>query len=93
MFITTNTHFKTLIYQMYSVLHGPALSSCSPKDIVGANTAHNQLLLSYSHQIALGMLYLSDKGFVHRDLAARNVLVSDRDICKVIVYTTFRSSP
>ena len=31
------------------------------------------------------MAYLSSKAFVHRDLAARNILVSDDDICKVLL--------
>ncbi len=44
-------------------------------------------LLSYSRQIAFGMLYLSCKSFVHRDLAARNILVSsDGTLCKVKNY-------
>lgn len=42
-----------------------------------------RVLLNYCIQVTLGMLYLSEKGFVHRDIAARNVLVSDRDVCKV----------
>lgn len=40
-------------------------------------------LTSYGHQIARGMLYLTDKGVVHRDLAARNVLLSSELVCKV----------
>ena len=40
-------------------------------------------LLSYSRQIANGLVYLELKAFIHRDLAARNILVSENGTCKV----------
>ena len=40
-------------------------------------------LLKFSSEVAMGMYYLSRKGFVHRDLAARNILLTATKICKV----------
>ena len=42
-----------------------------------------RLLLKFSQQVALGMQYLSARGYIHRDLAARNVLVNKYGICKI----------
>ena len=42
-------------------------------------------LLRFCREIADGMKYLSNKGFVHRDLAARNILLDRRIKCKVSV--------
>ena len=36
-------------------------------------------LLNYSVQIAAGMMYLEQKGYVHRDLATRNVLLTNNE--------------
>ena len=41
------------------------------------------LLLTFCHQIASGMEYLSNKGFIHKDLAASNILMTDDKTCKV----------
>ena len=43
------------------------------------------MLLSFSRQVSLGMMYLAFKEYIHRDLAARNVLVSKDGVCKVCV--------
>ena len=48
-------------------------------------------LLNFSKQVALGLHYLSCRGFVHRDLAARNILVSD-NTCKVVPHTFINST-
>ena len=42
-----------------------------------------KILLFFCQQVAAGVDYLSEKGFVHRDIAARNILLSEDNICKV----------
>jgi len=43
-------------------------------------------LINITAQVASGMVYLEEKGFIHCNLAARNVIVFDNLICKVSDY-------
>ena len=59
------------------------------RDNSKGDPAHTDaLLLSFCFRIASGMTYLSGKGFIHRDLAARNILVSHKEMCKIISMKT-----
>jgi len=40
-------------------------------------------LLDMSADVASGMSYLENNGYIHRDLAARNILVGEDNLCKV----------
>ena len=72
--------YTTILY-IILLLYTHVYMTFSPGEL--STTDLPRLLLSFSQHVALGMQYLSGKGFVHRDLAARNVLVSSDNICKV----------
>eukprot|EP00080_Pristionchus_pacificus_P009084 PDM69104.1 C-type lectin [Pristionchus pacificus] len=55
-----------------------AISSIDRSKII---TQKQQLM--FCVQIAYGMEYLSQRGFVHRDIAARNILVDQHESCKI----------
>ena len=42
-----------------------------------------QELMKMAAQVAEGMAYLEDQGYIHRDIAARSVLVGENQICKL----------
>jgi len=55
------------------------------KDYVSENDHHldDSMLLTFCHDVASGMHYLSSRRIVHRDVAARNVLLDATMVCKV----------
>ena len=38
-------------------------------------------VISYTHQILKGLVYLHDKKVIHRDLRSRNILISGEALC------------
>ena len=64
------------------------LRSSAPANYVGTGS-FSEVCLNHSDkvfiakQVAAGMVYLSERGFVHRDLATRNCLVSDNMEVKI----------
>jgi serine/threonine protein kinase/Leucine-rich repeat (LRR) protein len=55
------------------------------EELLPANAASIECgrVLEIAKDVATGMLYMSNLGFVHRDLAARNILMDRHDTCKI----------
>ncbi|XP_049542294.1 mitogen-activated protein kinase kinase kinase 13-A isoform X2 [Anopheles darlingi] len=49
-----------------------------------------QQLVSWSHQIALGMQYLHSHKIIHRDLKSPNILIGDNEVIKISDFGTSR---
>lgn len=60
--------------------NGTLLDHISGSDKADLDTS---MLLTYCHDVACGMQYLSSRRVVHRDIAARNVLMDAVLTCKV----------
>lgn len=78
------------------------LSDCHDKIVNHENTSQsialwNEIrikLLSYCHQVANGMYYLTyEKRMIHRDLALRNVLLSKNHIIKITDFGLAKMKP
>jgi serine/threonine protein kinase len=59
--------------------HGTLLSHVQNSDREYVGTS---MLLTYCHDVACGMHYLSSRRVIHRDIAARNVLLDAANTCK-----------
>jgi serine/threonine protein kinase/Leucine-rich repeat (LRR) protein len=55
------------------------------EELLPANTGTIECgrVLEIAKDVATGMTYMSNLGFVHRDLAARNILMDRHDTCKI----------
>ena len=85
--IMCKLHHPNLIQFYGAVLDDPMLmvmEFCDGGALLDRLRSSNKPLLAtqlhnYSVQIAAGMMYLEQKGYVHRDLATRNVLLTNNE--------------
>ena len=76
-------HKCMFAYGMYNVVMAGVYSVSRSIHITYTQAVSPVEFLKFCRQIAAGMVYLSQKGFVHRDLAARNILLDSANNCKV----------
>jgi len=71
------------IYIVTELLENGSLKSYLEARHKANNPVDIATMVYMATQVAQGMSYLEENGYIHRDLAARNVLVGKNNVCKV----------
>lgn len=71
------------IPQQQTINYHQTLQQQHHQSLIMRDQLSHRDLLNFAHQIAAGMLYLSEQKFVHRDLATRNCLIDDNMTVKI----------